>query len=187
MIGHQSIPLHLQARKRRHASKQFQPIPVHPNSYALLATNSFAFAEYLDGNQHHALTKSTVRQPIPNPNVVSVKSNYNVSSASKRNAKRNKYNGKKRSNSLTVQSAVKHKYTELAKSDDKLCPFKQAVDTKEILQCWQKAFIIQEGKNVGCLLGRKFFQAQRFLKHCFDSHIVRFCGGMKVARYQNIR
>ena len=77
-----------------------------------------------------------------------------------RKAKKVQWEEKGKFSDSTI-GVVKDKHTEMAKAEDNPCPFKEAVDKKDVLQPWQKRSIVQSAKNISYLIGQKFCQASK--------------------------
>ena len=81
---------------------------------------------------------------------------------------------------------AKDERTDMAKSADNPCPFKEAVNKNDSLQPQQKHSIMQSAKDISYLISRKFRQASKFIRHGFDSHSgVRFCEDVMLGTYDD--
>ena len=75
--------------------------------------------------------------------------------------------------------------TEMAKSEDNPCPFKQAVNEKDSLQPRRKPSIMRSAKDIKYSISRKFCQARNFIQNGFNSHTVHFRKDVMLATYND--
>ena len=175
------IPSHLKARSEKSAPKQSQPIPAHPNQYALIAIEpSITFAE---------------DEPIRPPDLVAAVNETRPTPYKRIQHRREQSKAKKmqrKEDNRFLDGAIiaaEDERTAIAKADDNPCLFKASSDANNTMHPRKEPSdsfsIVQSAKNICYSVSRAYRRATRMVRDGFDSHSVHFRDDVMLATYND--